>query len=161
MATEYGRYAPMTPRTMSQNRNSAISSPRTMTPSGTNTGIPNNMESSVQKSMNIPTQTAPGGHRQVPFGGRTESQGFNPNQGRSPVSVNENPQWASNVGNVNMQSESMSPQNPMMMNAFQNQLQTQNNLINRGGYGMEIPRGNPQSAPPQGIYSRPQNGMRY
>ncbi len=135
MTTQYGSYTPMAPRTMSQNRNSAISSPRTRQPAGTNTGLANQNVSAVRNSLNVPTQTAPGGHRQVPFGGRTTATQMS-NDG-NPISPSPDP------------------------NAFQDQLTRQNNLMNRGGLGMPIPRGNPQSAPPQGIYNRPQYGRRY
>jgi len=175
MTAQYGRYSPLAPRTMSQNRNSAISSPRTRTPAGTNTGLTNPMQSSIGKQLNIPTPTAPGGHRQVPFGGRTTSSGFNPNQGRSAVNSNEKPSYGVSGGSPygsgykspvsaagpSPQSESLSPQNPMVMDTFQQQLARGNQIQNRGAFSMPIPRGNPQSPPPQGIYNRPSGGARY
>lgn len=130
---QYGRYSPNTPQSNQQNQNSVMGKPKA---------------SSVRNQMNIPTPTQPQGHRQTPFGGRTTGPSmnmgttqtnprFNPNEGRSTVNVNENP------------------------NAYQDQLALSNKLQNRGGYGMDIPKGNPQSAPPTSIYQRPQSGRRF
>ena len=156
MTAQYGRYSPTMPRTMSQNRNSVISNP-----AGTNTGLTDPMQSTVSKQMNIPTPTAPGGHRQQPYGGRIQSKGLYSasGMGRSPVNLNEAP--PTHGAQPTPQTESRSPQNPMVMGAYQNQMAEMNRLKNRGGYGMEIPRGNMQSKPPGGLYNRPQNAMRY
>ena len=152
MTAEYGRYSPLAPKTMSQNRNSAVSSPRTRTTAGTNTGLTDPSQSMVSKSLNIPTPTAPGGHRQTPYGGRTTGKGLMSatGMGRSPVNVNEAPKYGASP---TPQSESRSPQNPMVMGDFQNQL---GQMKNKGMYGMGIPKGNFQSPPPQGLYSRTQ-----
>jgi len=161
MASQYGRYTPLTPRRLEQNRNSAISSPRTRQPAGTNTGIANQMRSAVRAQQNVPTPTAPGGHRQVPFGGRTTGKGLMSatGSGRSPVSENENRNpYTRGV------KEPINPAGPTgtpVDDTYQNQLGEMNRIKNRGGYGMPIPRGNMQSSPPQGIYKRPQNAMRY
>ena len=148
MTAEYGRYSPLAPRTQSQNRNSAVASPRTRTPAGTNSGLADPMQSTVSKQMNIPTPTAPGGHRQTPFGGRTTGKGLYSatGTGRSPVNVNETSGYGTGP---TPQSESLSPQNPIVMGDFKNQM-----AKNQGMYGRSIPRGNPQSPAPQGLYSR-------
>lgn len=138
MTIEYKRHTPLTPRTMSQNRNSPMGTTRK--PRGTNTGLTDPAQSSVSKSMNIPTPTAPGGHRQTPYGGRT----MGPSQGTAPGSTG-----------------TVGPTVAGTDDTYQRQLATMNRIKNRGEYGMAIPRGNPQSPAPSSIYRRPANGRRY
>lgn len=146
MTTEYGRYAPISPRTMSQNRNSAISSPRTRQPAGTNTGLTDPGSSSVRKAMNVPTPTAPQGHRQTPYGGKISTMAT----GAPPLG--------------GYRRQSTGPAGPTLSgtdDTYQQQLATMNRIRNRGEYGSPIERGNPQGRKPVSIYQRPSQGMRY
>ena len=154
MANEYGRFAPQMPRSLQQNRNSAIASPRSRQPAGTQPSTAGNEMSATRKAMNMPGPLQPGGHRQTPYGGRTN--GPSANMGQTP----NNPMY-----NPNGSGQSPVSQNPDsgpgMNDPFQAQMAMKNKLMNRGGYGMEMPKGNYQSPPPGGIYTRPSNQMRY
>lgn len=151
MTAQYGRYAPMTPRSQSQNRNSAISSPRTMTPAGTNTGLTAPGTSSVRASMNVSTPTAPGGHRQTPFGGRTSAVNPVNSPGAGSVNPNATPQYSRTPTGPTGPTES----------PYQAQLANMNRIRTQGVYGRPIPKGNPQGAKPVSVYSRPAGAMRY